>query len=144
MNFLKCREPHPETVGSEEPCFLVVDLSRWWRRVVHRLANLWTGEFFIWQAAICLEQRLESNDFKWWCQGLQTFFALNVRRVFTPSNLHVLFIIYIPESSMCVKFVPFYPKNLPKGRFFYIFGRSRYIYVPELPSSHMRLVCGTI
>lgn len=41
------------------------------------------------------------------------FLALNVRRVFTPSKLHVLY-IYI------------------------------YVYVPELPSSHMRLVCGTI
>ena len=26
--------------------------------------------------------------------------------------------IYIPGSSKCVKFVPFHPKNLPKGRNF--------------------------
>ena len=26
--------------------------------------------------------------------------------------------VYIPGSSQCVKFVPFHPKNLPKGRFF--------------------------
>ena len=32
----------------------------------------------------------------------------------------------IPGSSKCVKFVPFQPKNQPKGRFFYISGRSRY------------------
>ena len=32
----------------------------------------------------------------------------------------------VPGSSKCVKFVPFHPKNLPKGTIFTTFGRSRY------------------
>ena len=38
--------------------------------------------------------------------------------------------IYIPGSSKCVKFVPFHPKDLPKGRnFTYLEGPGMHIYI---------------
>ena len=110
---MKCRvENLPWNCWFWRTIFLVVDFRRWWRRVVHRLANLWTGEFFFWQAAICLEQRRFSR---------------------TISNGDVkAFKLF---CCKCEK--SFYPKQL--ACVIYI-----YVYAPELPSSHMRLFCGTI
>ena len=43
---------------------------------------------------------------------------------------YIYIYIYIPGSSKCVKFVPFHPKNLPKGRnFTYLEDPGIYIYI---------------
>ena len=40
-----------------------------------------------------------------------------ISSMYTTSMSCILY-IYIPGSSKCVKFVPFHPKNIPKGRNF--------------------------